>query len=80
MQEQFRQLPYPVPDTDVVSLHKTATGEVYMVIFPPDQGCEAIQAIGRWARNPDLSFTWFDAAALSENVSAIYHQHKESNS
>lgn len=43
-------------------------GERYFFIFDDDHRPEALQALGRFASNPDLSFSWYDAAVLSQKM------------
>ena len=44
--------------------------ERYVIIIYRGQHAEALRLMGRWASNPDLSFTWYDAAMLSAKVRA----------
>lgn len=46
----------------------TAAGERYY-FFWDDESWEQINpALGRFAASPDLSFSWYDAAVLSQKV------------
>ena len=41
-------------------------GETYAVTFSDLESLRfAMQVVGCWAANPDLSFTWYDCAQLS---------------
>lgn len=42
--------------------------ERYVFLFDDTHRAEALEALGRYASNPDLSFTWYDAAVLSQKV------------
>ena len=42
--------------------------ERYVLYFHPDRTCQALQTLGQWAANPELSFTWFDLAVLSKRM------------
>lgn len=42
--------------------------EVYLIVWPDSKRRDALQQLGRWASNPDLSFTWYDAAKASSNI------------
>lgn len=42
--------------------------ETYFVIYPDDRRADALRHLGRWASDPGLSFTWYDAALLSQRV------------
>jgi hypothetical protein len=43
-------------------------GEVYAVFFRRSDQAAALAVIGRWASDPELSFSWYDAAVLSWQV------------
>lgn len=53
-------------DTNVLALVKG--DERYILLFSDDNRAEALRTLGRWASNPDLSFTWYDAAVLSQRI------------
>lgn len=58
-----------ISDTIITML--TKGDEKYFFIYAP--GCdvsrsECLQTLGRFASNPDLSFSWLDAATLSQMV------------
>lgn len=40
----------------------------FVLLFDDDSFNEARRQIGRWAANPELSFTWYDAAAMTAKV------------
>lgn len=44
--------------------------ERYIVLFDDANADEAMRALGRWAANPALSFTWYDAAQMSGDMLA----------
>lgn len=57
------------PDVGVVVIVRG--DERYLVVLhadDADQQCEALRLFGRWASNPALSFTWYDAAEASRKV------------
>ena len=43
-------------------------GERYIVLYDMVYGDLALQTIGRWAGNPQLSFTWYDAAMCAKKI------------
>jgi hypothetical protein len=53
-------------DINVLALVKGE--ERYVILFDEATKTEALRTLGRWAGNPDLSFTWHDAACLSQKV------------
>jgi hypothetical protein len=53
-------------DINVLALVKGQ--ERYVFLFDDDNRSEALRTLGRYASNPDLSFTWYDAAVLSQKI------------
>jgi hypothetical protein len=53
-------------DINVLALVKG--GERYIFLFDDDNRSEALRTLGRYASNPDLSFSWYDAAVLSQKI------------
>lgn len=55
------------PDAvNVVAVKKQR--EQFVVVFRGRDRQEALRTLGRWAANPDLGFTWYDAAVLSQKI------------
>lgn len=46
--------------------------ERYALVYDDDSVSAAIQQLGRWAANAELSFTWFDAATLCQRIRKEY--------
>lgn len=44
--------------------------ERYIFVYEDQQKDAALKTLGRWATNPDLSFSWYDAAVLSQRIRA----------
>jgi hypothetical protein len=42
--------------------------ERYVFLFDDDNRVETLRQIGRFAANPELSFTWYDAAVMSQKI------------
>jgi len=42
--------------------------ERYIFLYDDAHRAEALRTLGRFASNPELSFTWYDAAVLSQKV------------
>ena len=42
--------------------------EQYVFMFDEANRTETLRMLGRYAANPELSFTWYDAAVLSQKV------------
>jgi hypothetical protein len=53
-------------DLNVLALVKGE--ERYVFLFDDGNRAEALRTLGRFASNPDLSFSWYDAAVLSQKI------------
>jgi hypothetical protein len=53
-------------DINVLALVKGK--ERYIFLFDDDNRAEALRTLGRYASDADLSFTWYDAAVLSQKI------------
>jgi hypothetical protein len=53
-------------DINVLALVKGS--ERYIFLFDDDSRAETLRVLGRYASNPDLSFSWYDAAVLSQKI------------
>jgi len=42
--------------------------ERYIFLFDDQSRSETLRTLGRYASNPELSFTWYDAAVLSQKI------------
>ena len=57
-------------DINVLALVKGA--ERYVFLYDDASRAETLRTLGRYASNPELSFTWYDAAVLEpENPPGI---------
>ncbi len=45
-------------------------GETWIFLFTDAARTETLRTLGRFASNPDLAFSWHDAAVLSQQVRA----------
>jgi len=53
-------------DINVLALVKGS--ERYVFLFDDNNRAEALRTLGRYASNPELSFSWYDAAVLSQKI------------
>jgi hypothetical protein len=53
-------------DVNVLALVKG--DERYIFLYSDSSRAETLRTLGRYASNPDLSFTWYDAAVLSQKI------------
>lgn len=63
------QQPGSHPADGGISLFALAKGEErYVFIFDDASRAEVMRTLGRFASNPSLSFTWYDAAVLLKKL------------
>ena len=53
-------------DINVLALVKGT--ERYVFLYDDASRAETLRTLGRYASNPELSFTWYDAAVLSQKI------------
>ncbi len=53
-------------DINVLALVKGE--ERYIFLYDDSNRAETLRMLGRYASNPELSFTWYDAAVLSQKI------------
>jgi len=53
-------------DINVLALVKG--NERYVFLYNEANRAETLRTLGRYASNPELSFTWYDAAILSQKI------------
>ena len=53
-------------DITVLALVKGA--ERYIFLYDDSNRSQALRVLGRYASSPDLSFSWYDAAVLSQKI------------
>ena len=54
------------PEVNVLALVKGT--ERYVFLYDDASRTETLRSLGRFASNPELSFTWHDAAVLSQKI------------
>ena len=63
-------------DINVLALVKGS--ERYVFLYDDTSRAETLRTLGRYASNPELSFTWYDAAVLSQKIRQEGHKHMHS--
>ena len=53
-------------DIKVIALVKGE--EQYIFLYNENNRAETLRLLGRYASNPELSFSWYDAAVLSQKI------------
>lgn len=53
-------------DINIVAIVKG--DERYVFMFDEETRAETLRTLGRFASNPELSFSWYDAAVLSQKI------------
>ena len=59
-------------DINVLALVKGT--ERYVFLYDDGSRAETLRTLGRYASNPELSFTWYDAAVLSQKIRQDSHK------
>ena len=59
-------------DINVLALVKGE--ERYIFLFDDSHRSEALRTLGRFASNPELSFSWYDAAGLSQRIRQVSNE------
>lgn len=62
-------------DINVLALVKGE--ERYIFLYDDSKRAETLRTLGRYASNPDLSFSWYDAAVLSQKVRQTANAQKQ---
>jgi hypothetical protein len=60
-------------DINVLALVKGS--ERYVFLYDDASRAETLRTLGRFASNPELSFTWYDAAVLSQKIRQESQRH-----
>ncbi len=60
-------------DINVLALVKGS--ERYVFLYDDASRAETLRVLGRFASNPELSFTWYDAAVLSQKIRRESQRH-----
>ena len=57
-------------DINVVAIvkNKTAPHEYFIFLYDDANKSEILRQAGQWAANPELSFSWYDAAVASQKI------------
>lgn len=53
-------------------------GERYVFLYDDHSTSQVLQTLGRYAADPELSFSWYDAAVLSQRVRRLQQQSDKS--
>ncbi len=48
--------------------------ERYVFVYNEENRSETMRTLGRYASNPELSFSWYDAAVLSQKMRRESHR------
>lgn len=65
-----RVINFPLDGSAINAIAMAKGEERYIVLFDDTEAARlnALRTVGRWASNPELSFSWFDAAQLSQRI------------
>ena len=63
------QTPQETPVSDDINVLALVKGEErYIFLYDDGHKSDALKTLGRFASNPELSFSWYDAAVLSQRI------------
>jgi hypothetical protein len=68
---RYQRLPAPelLPVTQDINVLALVKGEErYIFLYDDEHKSDALKTLGRFASNPELSFSWYDAAVLSQRI------------
>ncbi len=60
---------------NVIALVKD--GERFVFLYDDDSSAQLLQTLGRYAADPELNFSWYDAAVLSQKVRRLQQDIEE---
>jgi hypothetical protein len=49
-------------------------GERFVFLYDDDSAPQLLQTLGRYAADPELNFSWYDAAVLSQKVRRLQQE------
>lgn len=52
-------------------------GERFVFLYDDESASALLQTFGKYAADPELDFSWYDAAVMSQRVRALQRQHDE---
>jgi hypothetical protein len=61
---------------NVLALVKEGERDVFL--YDDQSSAALLQTLGRYAANPELSFSWYDAAVLSQKVRKLKREEEKS--
>ena len=70
MNQRMNIAPKPEPQdcSDILCIGIESHGETWVYLFVEDEIPNVMRVNGRWASNPDLSFTWYVAAIVTKHL------------
>lgn len=67
--QRMNSQPLNMPAETAVNVLALIKGEErYIWIYSDSERVETLRSLGRFASNQELSFTWYDAAVLSQKI------------
>jgi hypothetical protein len=55
-------------------IHLEKGHETYTFVYIPEKRTDLLRTFARYAANPELSFSWYDAATLSAKVRQLHYE------
>lgn len=60
-----------MPDQGINVLALLKDGERYVFLYDDRSADQLLQTLGQYAADPELNFSWYDAAVLSQRVRSL---------
>lgn len=63
--------PHHQKPLEIVTLSRG--GETFALVYDAEHRADALRTLGRWASDPELAFSWFDAARMASRIRMETH-------
>ena len=77
LKNRFSGIPPEQNPTDINVLALVKGEERYIFLYSDEQKAEVLRRLGQFASNRELSFTWYDAAILSQKIRQEQHYNED---
>jgi len=64
-------------DSGINVLALVKDGERFVFLYDDDSSSQLLQTLGKYAADPELNFSWYDAAVLSQKVRRLQQEVEE---
>lgn len=64
-------------DDGVNVLALVKNGERFVFLYDDESASQLLQTFGKYAADPELDFSWYDAAVMSQRVRALQRENSD---